>query len=75
MPTVEEVREWRKAEDSIIASGIIPYWTMEGLAQQAAFCEAEKLPRDNQGETRIASFNDVPQRKSFASLGMFPGFS
>ncbi len=25
--------------------------------------------------SRIASFNDVPQRKSFASLGMFPGFS
>lgn len=24
---------------------------------------------------RIASFNDVPQPKSFASLGMFPGLS
>lgn len=42
MPSVEEVREWRKVEDSIIASGIIPYWTVEGLAQQAAFRKAEE---------------------------------
>ena len=41
-PSVEEVREWRKAEDSIIASGIIHYWTAEGPAQQAAFREAEE---------------------------------
>ena len=42
MPSVEEVREWRRVEDSIIASGIIHYWTAEGLAQQAAFREAEE---------------------------------
>jgi hypothetical protein len=34
-----------------------------------------RLQRDNQGETGIASFKNVPEPKSFASLGMFPGLS
>ncbi len=30
------------------------------------------VPRDNQGETRIASFENIPEQRSFASLVMLP---
>ena len=42
VPTVDEVRKWRKSQDRVAAAGILHTWTPAGAEQQLAFYEAEK---------------------------------
>ena len=42
VPTVDEVREWRKSQDRIATIGTLHNWTPAGAERQLAFYEAEE---------------------------------